>query len=151
MFVQEQWNGRLWVWSVLSGGCRTSRCACVAFKLSFWPAAIGILGAPDQSENHQARGECTFRFHPNRTRSTLSGTLPAELGQLLSWQPLAINFNMLTGPIPTELGQLVSLTSLDISANPFTETLPTELGGLYVDIVVFGSRIKSPKGNITIL
>jgi hypothetical protein len=59
----------------------------------------------------------------------ITGTLPSQLGQLVSLKSLDLNFN-LTGTIPAELGQLVSLESLDLSGNQLTGTIPTELDHL---------------------
>jgi hypothetical protein len=60
--------------------------------------------------------------------STFCGVKKRTLGQLLSlqWLDLAMN-RALTGTIPTELGQLVSLDGLGMSNYQLTGTIPSEL------------------------
>ena len=60
----------------------------------------------------------------------LSGTIPAELGNLGNLQRLLLSRNYLSGPIPTELGNLTNLTHLWASSNQLTGSIPTELGNL---------------------
>ena len=61
----------------------------------------------------------------------LTGTIPAELGNLSSLTILILQFNrQLTGPIPAELGNLSSLEVLALGANQLTGTIPPELGNL---------------------
>ena len=60
----------------------------------------------------------------------LSGTIPAELGQLSSLERLFFNTNQLSGTIPAELGQLSSLEFLSFDRNQLSGAIPVELGGL---------------------
>ena len=60
----------------------------------------------------------------------LSGTLPAELGDLTRLSRLELDDNQLSGPIPQELGTLDRLTRLDLSGNTLNGTIPAELGRL---------------------
>ena len=60
----------------------------------------------------------------------LTGTLPAELGQLTGLQALWLQDNQLTGKIPPELGQLSELQVLHLSRNELTGELPEELSQL---------------------
>ena len=60
----------------------------------------------------------------------LTGTIPAELGQLTQLQRLFLWSNQLTGEIPVELGQLSQLQSLSLSGNQLTGEIPVELGQL---------------------
>ena len=60
----------------------------------------------------------------------LTGTIPAELGQLTNLTDLMLANNELTGPIPTELSQLTNLTHLNLIKNMLTGTIPAELGQL---------------------
>ncbi len=62
--------------------------------------------------------------------NNLSGTIPADLGQLTSLQFLDLDTNQLTGPIPVELSQLVNLEYLYLNGNQLTGTIPAELGQL---------------------
>ena len=49
----------------------------------------------------------------------MTGTTPAELGQLTQFVELVLADNSLTGTIPTELGQLTNLEELDLDNNQF--------------------------------
>ena len=60
----------------------------------------------------------------------LSGTIPAELGNLASLQYLALNDNNLSGAIPTQLGNLANLTELYLDGNDLSGSIPAELGNL---------------------
>ncbi len=60
----------------------------------------------------------------------LVGTLPPEIGALLSLENLNVSGNNLSGSIPVELGNLVQLKNLELSSNSFTGTIPIELGNL---------------------
>ena len=66
----------------------------------------------------------------NITPFYLSGTIPAELGDLTELKSIWLGFNDLTGSIPTELGNLTNLTELVLNSNDLTGTIPTELGSL---------------------
>ena len=63
------------------------------------------------------------------TYNSLSG-IPAELGNLANLNRLALSNNSLTGNIPAELGNLENLTSLDLSSNSLSGSIPAELGKL---------------------
>ena len=75
-------------------------------------------------------------------RNQLTGSIPAELGDLSSLTQLSLNNNRqyvretrafeggLTGSIPPELGNLSSLTVLWLGGNQLTGPIPTELGNL---------------------
>ena len=62
--------------------------------------------------------------------NSLTGPIPAELGNLASLQYLRLSGNDLTGPIPPELGKLASLKWLSLSSNNLTGSIPAELGNL---------------------
>ncbi|MEM7127847.1 MAG: leucine-rich repeat domain-containing protein [Chloroflexota bacterium] len=57
----------------------------------------------------------------------LSGEIPVELGNLSALQQLWLAVNQLTGPIPTELGNLTNLVALRLEYNGLNETMPTSL------------------------
>ncbi len=63
-------------------------------------------------------------------RHGLSGSIPRELGDLLSLNSLRLSHNHLTGPIPSELGDLVRLNSLALNSNQLDGRIPAELGKL---------------------
>ena len=60
----------------------------------------------------------------------LSGTIPAELGDLNNLEVLWLHGNNLTGSIPAELGHLVNLQSLLLAHNGLKGPIPAELGNL---------------------
>ena len=70
-------------------------------------------------------------------RRQLTGTLPAELGQLTGLEELALAYNQLTGEIPAGLGQLGQLVVMVLHDNQLTGSLPLELGQLSKLSVLF--------------
>ncbi len=58
---------------------------------------------------------------------SLSGTIPAEIGQLFALTTLNLSSNALTGDIPAELGWLDYLTELRLSGNSLTGCVPLNL------------------------
>ena len=64
------------------------------------------------------------------TQNNLSGSIPAELGQLERLQTIVFFTNELNGPIPAELGQLINLDTLWLASNNLSGTIPPELGQL---------------------
>ena len=60
----------------------------------------------------------------------LSGTVPAELGQLSMLTYLNLRSNNLTGEIPSSLGSLSRLGVLNLHSNELTGTIPWQLGNL---------------------
>ena len=60
----------------------------------------------------------------------VSGSIPAELGQLTNLRWLDLQGNQLSGPIPAELGQLTNLRGLDLQGNQLSGPIPAELGRL---------------------
>ncbi len=60
----------------------------------------------------------------------LTGTIPPELGRLTRLRSLRLNHNRLTGPIPEELGEITGLRSLELNENMLTGLIPARLGRL---------------------
>ena len=60
----------------------------------------------------------------------LTGSLPAELGQLAALRILRLTDNHLTGPIPAQLGQLAELVELSLDGNALTGRIPAQLDRL---------------------
>ena len=60
----------------------------------------------------------------------LTGTLPAELGNLSNLEYLGLYDNQLTGSIPSTLGNLSYLGFLDLRYNQLTGSIPSTLGNL---------------------
>lgn len=85
----------------------------------------------------------------------LSGSIPAELGQLKNLELLGLNDNQLSGSIPAELGQLTNLELLVLERNQLSGGIPTELGGLtelrhlVLDNNQLSDSIPAELGNLT--
>ena len=60
----------------------------------------------------------------------LTGSLPAELGDLTSLEVLRLDYNRLTGPIPEALGKLPALFDINLLGNALTGPIPEALGDL---------------------
>ena len=63
----------------------------------------------------------------NLSSQSLSGTIPAALGQLFALTTLNLSSNSLTGDVPAELGWLDHLTELRLSGNTLTGCIPLAL------------------------
>lgn len=63
-------------------------------------------------------------------RSTLSGTIPPEISNLINLEQLIITNTELTGGIPSEIGQLPNLKFLILEDNQLTGSIPIEFGNL---------------------
>lgn len=66
----------------------------------------------------------------NLDYNNLSGTIPAELGNITMLASLTIEGNSLSGPLPPELGNFTDVYNIDISDNQLTGTIPTQVGNL---------------------
>ena len=64
------------------------------------------------------------------TGNRLSGTIPAEFGNLTFLSSLYLYTNQLSGAIPSELGNLSNLIYLEINHNRLSGQIPSELGSL---------------------
>ncbi|CAF1774654.1 unnamed protein product [Brassica oleracea] len=65
-------------------------------------------------------------------RNFISGTIPYDIGNLISLQKLRLDENLLTGPLPRELpsslGNITRLEQLYLSSNSFEGAVPPSLG-----------------------
>ena len=88
-------------------------------------------------------------------RNQLSGSIPAELGNLTKLEFMALDRNKLSGPIPPELGNLTKLERLYLYNNELSGSIPTELGnlskldGLALSGNQLSGSIPSQLGNLT--
>ena len=62
--------------------------------------------------------------------NNLSGTIPAEIGNLTNLKVLRLQDNDLSGPIPAEIGNLTNLEQLQLQNNSLSGTIPPEIGNL---------------------
>ncbi len=62
--------------------------------------------------------------------NNLSGSLPAQLGELAELRRLVLDGNEISGRIPPELGNLGNLTMLNLRGNSMEGPIPSELGNL---------------------
>lgn len=93
--------------------------------------------------------------NPPQIGNNLTGTIPAELGNLDSLQYISLAGNQLTGNIPPELGNLTNLEFLILFSNQLTGSIPPELGSmssliwLYVDDNQLTGSIPPELGNLS--
>ena len=75
----------------------------------------------------------------------LTGTIPAELGNLANLRALLLEGNQLTGAIPAELGNLANLQFLFFGANQLTGAIPRNLMHLSaLSLSIFHTRVCVP-------
>ena len=85
----------------------------------------------------------------------LSGSIPAELGNLTNLQWLNLWNNDLSGSIPAELGNLTNLQWLNLLGNDLSGSIPAELGnltnlqGMYLYQNRLSGTIPAELGNLT--
>ena len=60
----------------------------------------------------------------------LSGSIPAEIGNLTNLTTIDLSYNSFTGPIPPEIGNLTNLETLRLNDNNLSGEIPPEIGGL---------------------
>ena len=75
-------------------------------------------------------GNLTSLSSLSLSQNQVSGSIPVELGNLTQLQNLSLWENQLTGNIPVELGNLTQLEYVPLCGNQLTGTIPTELGNL---------------------
>jgi Leucine-rich repeat (LRR) protein len=87
----------------------------------------------------------------------LSSSIPPELGKLSNLTYLKLSSNQLSGSIPQELGNLSNLTNLGLAFNQLSGSIPQELGNLsklqdlFLDDNYLSGSIPQELGNITSL
>ena len=75
-------------------------------------------------------GNEPFGNSGSTTSNGLSGSIPAELGNLTNLQVLDLVANELSGSIPAKLGNLTNLRGLGLAGNALSGSIPAELGNL---------------------
>ena len=66
----------------------------------------------------------------NLARNSLTGLIPSEIGNLQHLTNIYMPWNNLTGSIPTEIGNLLNLKRLELHSNGLTGFIPSEIGNL---------------------
>ena len=66
----------------------------------------------------------------NLESNNLSGSLPAELGDLIYLRDLNLSINQITGLIPNEIGSLSNLRDLFLDNNSLSGPIPNTIGNL---------------------
>ena len=115
------------------------------------PARVSILNLSDTTlgDNNLTGsipaelGNLTRPIELDLSGNELTGSIPAELGDLSMLQRLYLNGNQLTGSIPAELGDLSSLTVLYLQNNRLTGSIPPELGDLssLIQLLLNGNQL----------
>ncbi|XP_010515061.1 PREDICTED: probable LRR receptor-like serine/threonine-protein kinase At3g47570 [Camelina sativa] len=60
----------------------------------------------------------------------ITGSIPHEIGNLVSLQSLWLEKNLLSGPLPTSLGKLLGLMKLSLYSNRISKHIPPYVGNL---------------------
>jgi len=85
----------------------------------------------------------------------LSGSIPVEIGNLTNLIYLYLSYNQLSGSIPTVIFNLTNLASLSLGTNQLTGSIPAEIGNLtnltylYLDYNQLSDSIPAEIGNLT--
>ena len=88
-------------------------------------------------------------------RNQLTGSIPAEIGNLANLELLYLSNNQLSGAIPPQLGSLGNVTSLDLSFNDLWGNIPPQIGDLSIVNYLFlnsnrlSGNIPPEIGNLT--
>lgn len=78
--------------------------------------------------------------------NALAGAVPAALGRLKRLESLKLNDNLLTGALPQTLGGLTALKVVRLSRNPFDGLPPTALRQVADHDLGFGPRCRAGRG-----
>lgn len=79
-------------------------------------------------------------------KGSLTGSIPSELGSLSNLTMLALYSNNLSGPIPSGLGSLLDLTTLALGSNDLSGPIPAELANLtsLTTLELYGNQLSGP-------
>ena len=66
----------------------------------------------------------------NMSSNLIEGTIPLEIGSLISLLTLDLSSNGLTGTVPPQIGALVHCNSISLASNYLSSTIPPSISGL---------------------
>ncbi len=96
-----------------------------------WQDKTNWLGSRPMGEWKGVRTNSLGRVYDlTLSGNRLSGTIPAELGDLTFLSSLYLYSNQLTGSVPPEFGNLSNLIYLELNHNRLSGQIPSELGSL---------------------
>uniref|UniRef100_A0A0D9XTC3 Receptor kinase-like protein Xa21 n=1 Tax=Leersia perrieri TaxID=77586 RepID=A0A0D9XTC3_9ORYZ len=121
-------------------------------QLKILELAAGNFGGvlPDSLSNLSASLQ-TLSLQYN----TISGSIPKDIGNLISLQSLTLDDNSFIGTLPPSLGQLHNLNRLSVAKNKISGSVPlaignlTELNSLELQVNTFSGEIPSTVANLT--
>ncbi|MFK7981409.1 MAG: S8 family serine peptidase, partial [Saprospiraceae bacterium] len=133
-------NGRLNVCKLL-GGCAIENLSCAYTDslalVELYNATDGPnwtiswdLNQPMNTWHGITTNETGCVTNITLVSNQLTGSIPAEIGNLTHLKELFLAVNQLTGSIPPQIGNLFNLLKLSLYHNQLTGTLPSELGNL---------------------
>ncbi|PSS23812.1 LRR receptor-like serine/threonine-protein kinase precursor [Actinidia chinensis var. chinensis] len=80
-------------------------------------------------------------------RNKIFGSIPTDIGNLVSLNTLSLFYNQLTGSIPTSIGRLHKLQLLDFGGNKLSGEIPSSIGNLTL-LNTLASEENNLQGNI---
>ena len=123
-------NGTGWAdhtgWLMTNTPCSWFGVACAAGHVTDLALSVNQLSGSLPAE----LGNLSNLTHLYLSGNHLTGSLPVGLSSLTNFTHLYMHYNQLSGSIPPELGNLQNLTNLDLERNQLTGGIPAELGNL---------------------
>ncbi|XP_057499410.1 probable LRR receptor-like serine/threonine-protein kinase At3g47570 [Actinidia eriantha] len=80
-------------------------------------------------------------------RNKISGSIPRDIGNLVSLNTLGLEYNQLTGSIPTSIGRLHTLQGVAFGENNLSGKIPSSIGNLTL-LTELGLEENNLQGNI---
>ena len=137
-------------WLLSADMCSPSGVACLGGRVVVISLPINNLTGSIPAELGNLTALTTLQLNDNN----LTGSIPAELGNLTALAGLFLESNELSGPIPAELGNLTALMTLYLFGNNLTGSIPAELGNTALRLLLLESNqlsgpIPAELGNLT--